>query len=478
MREDTQYTPFDLERADALVLFGITGDLARKMLLPALYHLTARGDLTVPVVGVASTGWDDAALRAHARQAVVEAVPDADPAVLDRLADRLSMVSGDITDDATFTGLRTAVQGFGFVAYYLAVPPKLFTTVAAALARAGLNRQARLVVEKPFGHDSASARELQDELSRYFDSAHLLRVDHFLGSEAVEGLMVGRFANTLLAPIWHRSYVDNVQITLAESFGVADRGSFYDAVGCVRDVVQNHMLEILTYLAMEPPGADDSSALGLEKWRVLRATRTMDPADTVRGQYEGYREIEGVAPGSTTETYVATRVFVDNWRWSGVPFYLRSGKALAVTATEVVVELRKPPLELFGAKSGGTPANIIRFRVDGDTGIRAELMLRKPDADGTPVTVPVGIDFERVLGRQQLPYEAVLLGATAGNAEYFAFFPTIMESWRIVDPVLDPPEPPLPYAPGSWGPAEAARLPGLRQWHQPSPRLFGDESGG
>ncbi|MGN0116427.1 MAG: glucose-6-phosphate dehydrogenase, partial [Streptomyces albidoflavus] len=265
MREDTQYTPFDLERADALVLFGITGDLARKMLLPALYHLTARGDLTVPVVGVASTGWDDAALRAHARQAVVEAVPDADPAVLDRLAGRLSMVSGDITEDATFTRLRTAVDGFGFVTYYLAVPPALFTTVAAALARAGLNREARLVVEKPFGHDSASARELQDELSRYFDSAHLLRVDHFLGSEAVEGLMVGRFANTLLAPIWHRSYVDNVQITLAESFGVADRGSFYDAVGCVRDVVQNHMLEILTYLAMEPPGADDSSALGLEK---------------------------------------------------------------------------------------------------------------------------------------------------------------------------------------------------------------------
>ncbi|WP_436739861.1 glucose-6-phosphate dehydrogenase [Streptomyces sp. BBFR102] len=474
MREETPYTPFDLERADALVLFGITGDLARKMLLPALYHLTARGELTVPVVGVASRHWDDETLRAHARQAVTEAVPNADPAVLERLAGRLSMVVGDITEDATFTRLRQAVSGAGFVAYYLAVPPSLFTTVAGALARAGLNRDARLVVEKPFGHDTDSAQRLQEELSEHFDSAHLLRVDHFLGSEAVEGLMVARFANTLLAPIWHRTYVDNVQITLAETFGVADRGSFYDPVGCVRDVVQNHMLEILTYLAMEPPGVSESSALGLEKWRVLRATRAMDPADTVRGQYEGYQEIEGVAPGSTTETYVATRLFVDNWRWAGVPFYLRSGKELAVTATEVVVELRKPPLELFGVGDGGTPANIIRFRVDGDTGIRAELMLRKPDADGTAVTVPVGVDFERVLGRQQLPYEAILLGATMGNAEYFAFLPTIMESWRIVGPVLDPPEPPLPYAPGSWGPPGAGHLPGLRQWHQPTPRLFGD----
>ncbi|MGX1836126.1 glucose-6-phosphate dehydrogenase [Streptomyces diastaticus] len=474
MREDMQYTPFDLEPADALVLFGISGDLAHKMLLPALYHLTARGDLTVPVIGVSTADWDDQALRAHARQAVTETVPDADEEVLDRMAGRLSMVSGDFTEDDTFAKLREAVEGFGFVTYYLATPPALFTTVAAALAGAGLNRHARLVVEKPFGHDTASAERLQEELSQYFDSAHLLRVDHFLGSEAVEGLMVARFANTLLAPIWHRAYVDNVQITLAEDFGVADRGPFYDAVGCVRDVVQNHLLEIMTYLAMEPPSVTDPSALGLEKWRVLSATRTMDLADTVRGQYDGYQDVPGVAPDSTTETYFATRLFIDNWRWADVPFYLRSGKSLAVTATEVVVELRKPPLELFGAKSGGTPADIIRFRVDGDTGIRAELMLRKPDADGTPVTVPIGVDFEQVLGRQQLPYETVLLGATAGDAEYFAFFPTIMESWRIVGPVLDPTRPPLPYPPGSWGPPEAGHLPGLKRWHQPSARLFDD----
>ncbi|MFD5028253.1 glucose-6-phosphate dehydrogenase [Streptomyces sp. NPDC058373] len=475
MSDDTQYTSSDLERADALVLFGISGDLARKMLLPALYRLTERGALTVPVIGVAAADWDDQALRAYAREAVTAAIPDADETVLHRMAGRLSMVAGDFTQDDTFTRLRQAVRGHGFVAYYLAIPPTLFITVAASLARAGMNRRARLVVEKPFGHDTASAQRLQEDLSQYFDSDHLLRVDHFLGSEAVEGLMVARFANTLLAPVWHRAYVDNVQITLAEDFDVADRGSFYDAVGCLRDVVQNHMLQILTHLAMEPPSVIEASALGLEKWRVLRATRTMDPADTVRGQYEGYRATKGVAPDSTTETYFATRVFIDNWRWADVPFYLRSGKALAVTATEVVVELRKPPLELFGVEGAATPANIIRFRVDGDTGIRADLTLRQSDADGTPVTVPIGIDFERALGRQQLPYETVLLGAATGDAEYFASFPTVMESWRIVENLLDPAEPPQPYAPGGWGPSDSDHLPGLDHWHQPAPRLFEDE---
>lgn len=343
MSDDMLYPPSGQERADALVLFGISGDLAHKMLLPALYRLTESGDLTVPVIGVAATDWDDQALRAHAREAVEAAVPDLDEAVLKHMTDRLSMIGGDFTDDATFDGVRRAVAGSGFVTYYLATPPTLFTTVAAGLARAGLNRGARLVVEKPFGRDLASARKLQQELSTHFDSRHLLRVDHFLGSEAVKGLMVSRFANALLAPVWHRSSVDNVQITLTEDFDVSDRGSFYDTVGCLRDVVQNHMLQILTCLAMEPPSVTDASAQGLEKWRLLRATRTMDPRDTVRGQYDGYRETEGVAPDSLTETYFATRVFVDNWRWAGVPFYLRSGKSLAVSATEVVVELHKPP---------------------------------------------------------------------------------------------------------------------------------------
>ncbi|MEI7030182.1 glucose-6-phosphate dehydrogenase [Streptomyces pratensis] len=471
---DTLLSPPELERSDALVLFGITGDLARKMLLPALYRLTESGRLTVPVIGVAATDWDDDALRRHAREAVVAAGTDIDEAAFDRFAASLSLVAGDFTDDATFSRVRDAVAGFDFVTHYLAIPPSLFTTVAASLAAAGLNRHSRLVVEKPFGDDLASARALQDELAAHFDDDHLMRVDHFLGNRAVESLMVSRFANTLLAPIWHRSYVDNVQISLAEDFDVADRGSFYDQVGCLRDVVQNHMLQVLAFLAMDPPSATNARAQGLEKWRVLHATRTMDPAETVRGQYDGYRDVEGVDPGSTTETYFATRMFIDNWRWSGVPFYLRSGKALAVTATEVVVELRKPPLELFGGASTKTPPNLIRFRVDGDTGIRADLMVSKPEKNTGPMTVPIGVDFARVLGRQELPYENILYGAVVGDPECFAFFPTVLECWRIVEPVLDPAEPPLRYAPGSWGPQAADRLPGLREWHELSRCLFDD----
>ncbi|WP_432128230.1 glucose-6-phosphate dehydrogenase [Streptomyces sp. bgisy082] len=472
---DTLLGPDDLETADALVLFGITGDLAKKMLLPALYRLTEDDRLTVPVIGVAAGDWDDEALRRHAREAVAAAVPDLDEEVFARLAANLSIVTGDFTDEATFERLREAVAGYGFVAHYLAIPPSLFTTVARALAGAGLNRDARLVVEKPFGHDLESARTLQEELNACFDDRHLLRVDHFLGNSAVESLMVARFANTLLAPIWHRSYVDNVQITLAEDFDVADRGSFYDAVGCLRDVVQNHLLQVLAFLAMDPPSVSNARAQGLEKWRVLHAARTMEPAATVRGQYEGYLGVEGVKPDSTTETYFATRLFIDNWRWAGVPFYLRSGKAMAVTATEVIVQLRTPPLELFGGDVSETPPNLIRFRIDGDTGIRADLMLRKPE-EGVerPVTVPIGVDFAKVLGRQELPYENILRGAVVGDPEAFAFFPTILECWRIVGPVLDPAEPPLPYAPGTWGPEAADRLPELKHWHQPGRRLFED----
>ncbi|MFF2654337.1 glucose-6-phosphate dehydrogenase [Streptomyces sp. NPDC058045] len=461
-----------LEPCDALVLYGISGDLARKMLLPALYHLSAAGRLDVPVIGVAAVDWDDETLRAHAREAVAATGTDIDDDVFGRFAARLSIVTGDFGDDATFERLKDAVSGFGFVTHYLAVPPGLFTTVAAALGRAGLNRGARLVVEKPFGHDSASAQELQAELSRYFDSNHLLRVDHFLGNSAVESLMVARFANTLLAPIWHRSYVDNVQISLAEDFDVADRGSFYDAVGCLRDVVQNHMLQILALLAMDPPSVASAASQGLEKWRVLHAVRPMDPAATVRGQYRGYLDVPGVAAGSTTETYFATTLQVDNWRWAGVPFHLRSGKALAVTATEVVVELRRPPLELFRGRHGEAPPNLVRFRLDGDTGIRADLVVRKSQGEDDPRRVPVGVEYAKLFGRLEQPYEAILDGAMSGDPEPFAFYPAILECWRIADPVLNPAEPPVVYDPGTWGPPAAARLPGPAGWHHLGRTLF------
>ncbi|MFE0849442.1 glucose-6-phosphate dehydrogenase, partial [Streptomyces rochei] len=290
---DSPLSPAGMERSDALVLFGITGDLAKKMLLPALYRLTESGKLTVPVIGVAAGDWDDDALRRHAREAVVAAGTDIDEAVFERFAAGLSLITGDFADDTTFARLRDAVAGFGFVTHYLAIPPSLFTTVAAALAAAGLNRDARLVVEKPFGNDLDSARKLQDELSAHFDDDHLLRVDHFLGNRAVESLMVSRFANTLLAPIWHRAYVDNVQITLAEDFDVADRGSFYDQVGCLRDVVQNHMLQVLAFLTMDPPSAGNARAQGLEKWRVHHPNRTKDPHHNLPPHYNRYPDVAG-----------------------------------------------------------------------------------------------------------------------------------------------------------------------------------------
>ncbi|MFJ5230878.1 glucose-6-phosphate dehydrogenase [Kitasatospora sp. NPDC088391] len=464
--------PSALEPADVLVLHGITGDLARKMLLPALYQLSTAGRLTCPVIGVAAGDWDDERLRRHARTAVEATGTTVDEQVFDRFAAGLSIVTGDFTEDATFERLKGALAGRGFAAHYLAIPPGLFTTVAAALARAGLNRDARLVVEKPFGHDSASARELQQELGRYFDDDHLLRVDHFLGNAAVESLMVARFANTLLAPIWHRSYVDNVQISLAEDFDVADRGSFYDAVGCLRDVVQNHLLQVLALLAMDPPSADNHAAQGLEKWRVLHAVRPMDPATTVRGQYEGYLDVPGVKPDSTTETYFATTLHVDNWRWAGVPFHLRSGKSLAVSAAEVVVELRRPPLELFRGADGQAPPNLVRFRIDGDTGIRADLLVAKGSGGHRPVQVPIGVEYASVFGRLEQPYETILGGAVSGDPEPFAFYPAVLECWRIVDPVLEPADPPLRYRPGSWGPEPAAHLPGPAGWHPLGPTLF------
>jgi glucose-6-phosphate 1-dehydrogenase len=469
---ETTLPPSDLEPSDALVLYGISGDLAHKMLLPALYQLSAAGRLNVPVIGVAAVDWDDETLRARAREAVTATGTAVDEQVFARFAAGLSIVTGDFTDDSTFEKLRDKVAGLGFVTHYLAVPPGLFTTVAAALGRAGLNRNARLVVEKPFGHDRASARALQAELHRYFDDDHLLRVDHFLGNAAVESLMVVRFANTLLAPVWHRSYVDNVQISLAEDFDVADRGSFYDAVGCLRDVVQNHMLQVLALLAMDPPSTATPTAQGLEKWRVLHAVRPMDPAVTVRGQYRGYLDVPGVAPDSRTETYLATTLYVDNWRWAGVPFHLRSGKALAVSATEVVVELRQPPLELFRGRHGQEPPNLVRFRIDGDMGIRTDLLVRKAEADGAPSLAPVGVDYAKLPGRLEQPYETILASAVDGDPESFAFYPTIMECWRIVEPLLDPQEPPLPYDPGTWGPEQAAHLPGPSGWHPLGPTLF------
>ncbi|TYB65316.1 glucose-6-phosphate dehydrogenase [Nonomuraea sp. PA05] len=449
-----------MARAGALVLFGVTGDLARKMLLPALYHLMADGRLDLPVIGVAKTDLDLDGLREHAR----EACGGVHDAAFDKLAGNLRLVAGDYGDPGTFERLREEAAGKGFLVHYLAVPPALFSPVAEGLAAVGLNRDARLVVEKPFGHDLASARELNDDLLRHFDEDHLRRVDHFLGKEPVEDLMVFRFANTLLEPIWNRSHIRSVQITMAEDFDVRDRGAFYDANGTVRDVVQNHLLQLLAILAMDPPPSTDARAQLDEKWRVLRAVQALDPADVVRGQYDGYLGTDGVRPGSTTETYVALRAYIDNWRWAGVPWCIRSGKALPTTDLEVVAELRRPPVTMFG--NGGAPEspNLIRFRLQPDAGVTFDLLAKEPGKQHAR-PVPVSVDFTKVLGPMEAAYERILTDAVSGDPRRFARFDLVEESWRIVQPVLDAEDKPLPYEKGSWGPEPAEKIaPG--GWHE------------
>ena len=456
-------------RADRLVLYGITGDLAKKLVLPALYRLTVARELTVPIVGVALTDWDRDTLLRHLRASVLAAEGAVDEAAFAALAARTSLVAGDFADPATFDRLRAEVAGARFLAHYLAVPPSLFGLVTAGIAAAGLNRDARLVVEKPFGRDAASARALDDQLHRAFAEDRLFRVDHYLGKEPVEDLTVFRFANTVLEPVWNRNYVRQVQLTMAESFDVSDRGAFYDGVGTLRDVVQNHLLQVLAYTLMEPPVSDDADAQRDEKVKLLRSVRTPRPADLVRGRYDGYLDTPGVAPGSSTETYAALRLHVDNWRWADVPVLLRAGKCLPRTVLEIVVEFRRPPTRLFrGATSARPQRNLLRLRLQPEPALTFELQAKQPGRDRTR-TVDVTVDFTRSLGRMAEAYERILADAVSGDPRHFARRDTVAQAWRIVDPLVDRTDEPLPYPRDSWGPAEADALPPAGRWLPPAP---------
>lgn len=450
--------------ADAFVLFGITGDLAYKMLLPALYAMEARGELTVPVIGVALTDLDIDGLRERAHGSLSDAGVDIDEAVFARLSKRLDLIAGSFDDPATFTALAKALKKAEFPVHYLAVPPSLFGVVAAGLHAADL-AGGRLVVEKPFGNDLATARALDEELKRYFPEERLFRVDHFLGKESVEDILALRFANTLLEPIWNSSYIRTIQITMAESFGVEDRGSFYDPVGAIRDVVQNHLLQVFALLVMEPPSSGDPDALLDEKYKVLRATRPVRVRDTVRGQYTGYRKIKGVRPDSTTETFLAAKFYVENWRWHNVPISIRAGKDMATTSLEVVIELRKPPVMLFADADGQPDPNLIRLRLGPRVGVTLNLYAGEPGHADQVREISIGADFDQQLKGRRKPYEYIFLSALNGDPRQFGRMDIVEESWRIVGPILDRTDEPLPYEPGSWGPVEAEKIGLYGRWH-------------